>query len=240
MALILCIETGTDTCSVALARDGQLVALCESAADRDHARNLGPYIDRALQMADLSVSQLDAVAVSKGPGSYTGLRIGVSLAKGMCYALDIPLVSVGSLRSLAAMAVEEFSNGGFPLADMERTLLCPMIDARRMEVYAGVFDWWLNPLSPVGAHIIDAESFSEFEPEEGGEFIIFGDGAAKCAGVLSHRARYVDVKPSAHGLIADAQAAFDAARFEDTAYFEPFYLKDFVVTTRTTRPGKIF
>lgn len=260
MALILCIETGTDICSVALARDGRLLALHEGAAQRDHARSLAPFVDRALCGAGVAPGELDAVAVSKGPGSYTGLRIGVSFAKGMCYALGIPLIGVGSLLSLAAVAREQIledtdaENGrlvshGLTATSRDRpslrspqsaateatpldnTLLCPMIDARRMEVYAGVFDWRLDPLSPVEAHIIDAGSFSQFRLAAGGEFLIFGDGAAKCAEALAPRARYIEVKPSARGLIAAAHAAFDAGTFEDTAYFEPFYLKDFVVTT---------
>jgi len=224
MALILCIETSTDICSVAIARGGRVVALCESAAARDHARSLGPLVERALREAQVAPAALDAVAVSKGPGSYTGLRIGVSLAKGVCYALGIPLIGVGSLRSLARVALES-------LPDPENSLLCPMIDARRMEVYAQIFDWRLEPLSPVEAHIIDTESFSQFRPHGGGEFLIFGDGALKCASTLAPRARYIDVKTSASGLVADAEVAFEAGRFEDTAYFEPFYLKDFVVTT---------
>jgi len=263
MASILCIETGTDVCSVALALGGRTATLRESAAVRDHARMLAPFIEETLAEAGVVPAALDAVAVSMGPGSYTGLRIGVSLAKGMCYALGIPLIGVGSLLSLATVAKEKIlaADGGSP-EGFRDTLLCPMIDARRMEVYAGVFDMALNPLSPVAAHIITADSFREFIPgspdssgisggpvsphpgdasggesgaASGGHFTIFGDGAAKCVGILPPQVEYIDVQASAQGLIAAAEAACAAGRFEDVAYFEPFYLKDFVVTTTRKR-----
>ncbi|GHV01212.1 tRNA (adenosine(37)-N6)-threonylcarbamoyltransferase complex dimerization subunit type 1 TsaB [Bacteroidia bacterium] len=235
MARILCIETGTDICSAAIAQDGEVVALRESPPDRDHARNLAPFINELLRGAGLQAGQLEAVAVGMGPGSYTGLRIGVSLAKGICYGLEIPLVGVGSLRSLARMAREELRQGQRGPAPTEPglTLLCPMIDARRMEVYSAVFDWQLDALTPVGAHIIDKDSFAGMIPATSaqGEFVIFGDGASKCVGVLPPHVRHIEVSPSARGLAVDAEEAFRLGRFEDVAYFEPFYLKDFVVTT---------
>lgn len=230
MPLILCIETGTDVCSVALARDGILVALRESEGGQDHARKLGVYIDEILRGNEVVPKELDAVAVSKGPGSYTGLRIGVSTAKGLCYGLGIPLIGIGSLESLARVAEEDFEAGILGVEDWTNARLCPMIDARRMEVYAQVFDSSVKPLSDVGAHIITPESFSGFIGT-GGEFVIFGDGAAKCVDVLPRQGvKFGNVVPSARGLVKASYDAFLAGQFEDTAYFEPFYLKDFVVT----------
>lgn len=231
MAIILCIETGTDICSAALARDGRIVSLRESGNTRDHARALGGYVDELLRGNDLAPKELDAVAVGRGPGSYTGLRIGVSLAKGMCYALGIPLIAVGSLEAMARVAIEDFRAGILPINDFERALLCPMIDARRMEVYTQVFDTSLRTLTDVSAEIVVPESFSQFLTDaDSREFVIFGNGAAKCIDILPPgRVKYAEVAPSARGLAVPAQEAFDAGRFEDTAYFEPFYLKDFVV-----------
>ncbi len=236
MNLILCIETSTDTCSVVLARDGRPVSEAGSGG-RDHSRLLGVCVDSALRQAGVSASDLSAVAVSSGPGSYTGLRIGVSMAKGICYGTGVPLIGVGSLESLARVAVEERMAGGFgDIPDFESCTLCPMIDARRMEVYAQVFDASLNPLSDVQAEVVDGNSFAAFRSR--GRMLIFGDGAAKCAEALEAgspggNVSVIGVTPSARGLIAPAVAALREGRFEDTAYFEPFYLKDFLI-----KPGK--
>lgn len=236
MALILGIETGTDICSVSLSRGDELVALRESEGGHDHARKLAVYIEEILRVNDCTPDELDAVAVGKGPGSYTGLRIGVSTAKGLCYGLGIPLIAVGSTEALAWVASEDYEAGILDIDDWDNARLCPMIDARRMEVYAQVFDTAVNPLSPVGAHIVTAESFAEFI-RPGGEFVIFGNGAAKCADVLPREGvKLVDVTPSARGLVKPACNAYAAQQFEDIAYFEPFYLKDFVVTTSKKRP----
>lgn len=231
MSLILGIETGTDICSVSLSRNDELIALRESEGGQDHARKLAVYIDEILRSNDTEPDELDAVAVSRGPGSYTGLRIGVSTAKGLCYGMGIPLVAVGSLESLVWVAAEDNDAGILGIADWETALLCPMIDARRMEVYAQVFDTQMKPRSGVGAHVITPESFAEWiHPDR--EFVIFGNGAAKCADVLPRQGvRFVEVTPSARGLVRPAFEAFGAGRFEDIAYFEPLYLKDFVVTT---------
>lgn len=228
MALILCIETGTDICSVALARDGEMIALRESDLGHDHARKVGVFTQELLREHNISPDELDAVAVGKGPGSYTGLRIGVSFAKGLCYALNIPLISVDSLRSLAACLVEEHEAGIVEVEDWDNTMLCPMIDARRMEVYTQLFNADGEAQSDVEAKIIDEESFSE--ERNGGPFVIFGSGAKKCAEVLEG-ATLIEVVPSARGMARLAEKAFAEGKTEDVAYFEPFYLKDFIVGT---------
>lgn len=228
MALILSIETGTDICSVALANDGELMALRESDEGRDHAKKVALFVDELLRETGVQPSDLDAIAVGKGPGSYTGLRIGVSFAKGMCYALNIPLISVGSLDALTEVAREDFDAGIIDLEDVEwpSAHLCPMVDARRMEVYAQVFDTEGKALSDVVAEVVTDESFAQWRAN--GKFVIFGNGAAKCAEVLKN-AICVSVAPSARGIVRLAEEAFNAGRFEDLAYFEPFYLKEFLV-----------
>lgn len=228
MALILCIETSTDVCSVALARDGQIIALAESAGGRDHSRLVGVYVGQVLRDAGAVPTDLSAVSVSSGPGSYTGLRIGVSLAKGLCYGLGIPLISVGSLESLARVAVLKYQDGLLPgVPDFNSSMLCPMIDARRMEVYAQVFDARPVALGEVVAEVVTPDSFASFRSR--GRMVIFGDGAAKCAGELGGDVVLADVAPSAVGLAAPAFAALEAGRTEDVAYFEPVYLKDFLI-----------
>ncbi len=221
MALILCLDSSTDICSVALSRDGELVALMESAG-RDHAEKMGLMVDTLLRQAGLTASALDAVAVSSGPGSYTGLRIGVSLAKGLCYGAGIPLIGVGSLLSLAMLAREAHPG----------ELLCPMIDARRMEVYLAVYSNDAPTLlTPVQARIIEPGTLEELS---GGQpMALFGNGAAKCRDLLPDNVRIIEVESSARGMIVPAHAAFERGDFESTAYFEPAYLKDFVVTTRS-------
>lgn len=229
MALILCIETGTDICSVGIARDGELVALRESDEGRDHARQVGVFVDELLREQQLQPEDLDAVAVGKGPGSYTGLRIGVSFAKGLCYGIGRPLIAIGSLDALTEVAREDFEAGILDVDGWEEAHLCPMVDARRMEVYTQLFDSRGVAESEVCAEIVDAGSFAA-ERSDGRPFVIFGNGAAKCAEVLSD-AVLVQVSPSARGLARLAETAYEKGEFEDLAYFEPFYLKDFVVTT---------
>lgn len=229
MSLILCIETGTDICSVGIAKDGELLSLRESDEGRDHARKVGVFVDELLREMGIVPDDLDAVAVGKGPGSYTGLRIGVSFAKGLCYGLQKPLVAVGSLDALAEVAREDYEAGILSVDDWDGAYLCPMVDARRMEVYAQVFDSEGRPQGEVSAEVVDEGSFAAFRGQ-GRPFVIFGSGARKCADVLPD-AVYVEVTPSARGLARLAQQALDEGRTEDIAYFEPFYLKDFVVTT---------
>lgn len=229
MSLILAIETGTDICSVGIAKDGELLSLRESDEGRDHARKVGVFVDELLRETGIVPDDLDAVAVGKGPGSYTGLRIGVSFAKGLCYGLQKPLVAVGSLDALAEVAREDYEAGILSVDDWDGAYLCPMVDARRMEVYAQVFDSEGRPQGEVSAEVVDEGSFAAFRGQ-GRPFVIFGSGARKCADVLPD-AVYVEVTPSARGLARLAQQALDEGRTEDIAYFEPFYLKDFVVTT---------
>ena len=227
MATILCIETGTDICSVGIAREGEIVSMLESDEGRDHARKVSVFVDELLRTTGIAPDEIDAVAVGKGPGSYTGLRIGVSFAKGLCYGLQKPLIAVGSLDALTAVAREDYEAGIVDVENWEQARLCPMVDARRMEVYAQVFDSAGTPLTDVAAEVVTAESFAEWRKE--GQFVIFGNGAAKCTEVLTD-AVLVNVTPSVRGIAPLAQKAFDEGRFEDIAYFEPFYLKDFVVT----------
>lgn len=226
MSLILCIETGTDICSVGIARDGELLSLRESDQGRDHAKNLAVFVDELLHETSIRPDELDAVAVGMGPGSYTGLRIGVSFAKGMCYGLNIPLLAVGSLDALAQVAIEDHEAGIMNIEGWNDAVLCPMVDARRMEVYAQIFDVKCNQLSNVSAEVISEDSFAQWRKER--KMIIFGNGAAKCQELLPDAA-YISVVPSARGLARLAHQRYEEGKFEDIAYFEPFYLKDFIV-----------
>lgn len=226
MSLILCIETGTDICSVGLSRDGELISLRESDEGRDHARNVALFVDELLRENDIAAEELSAVAVGMGPGSYTGLRIGVSFAKGLCYGLQIPLVAVGSLDSMVQVAREDHEAGIIDVDNWNDVVLCPMVDARRMEVYTQMFDTQGQPLNEVKAEIVTEESFKEWRNER--QLVIFGNGAAKCREVLND-ATYINVTPSARGLAALAHQCFEAGQTEDIAYFEPFYLKDFII-----------
>ncbi|MFD2584299.1 tRNA (adenosine(37)-N6)-threonylcarbamoyltransferase complex dimerization subunit type 1 TsaB [Pedobacter vanadiisoli] len=222
MAKILQIETATAICSVALSVNGETISFKEEKGQNLHAANLTIFIDEVVKTAGLNYQELDAIAISKGPGSYTGLRIGVSTAKGLCYALDKPLIAIETLEMMAA---------GFLAENPDYSgLICPMIDARRMEVYTAVFDPSLNLLLPTEAKIIDETSFNAFLSQQCITFL--GDGAAKCAGVLTHpNARFTATNfNSAPYMSKLAKQAFDNGNFEDVAYFEPFYLKDFVVT----------
>ena len=224
-----------------LAENGELVALRESCG-RDHARNVAVYVDELLRERDIDADEIDAIAVGKGPGSYTGLRIGVSFAKGLCYGLRKPLIAIGSLDALVEVAREDAEAGIVDVEDFERATLCPMVDARRMEVYTQLFNGRGEAQSEVEAKIIDEESFSA--ERNGKPFVIFGSGAKKCAEVLKG-ATLIEVVPSARGMARLAEQAFAEGKTEDVAYFEPFYLKDFVVGTakkslleRVTENGK--
>ena len=224
MGLILNIETSASVCSVALAKDGKELLSKEVVEDRRHAASLAVLIQELLSEKHLDVQDLDAVAVSKGPGSYTGLRIGVSTAKGLCFGGNVPLIGVSTLEAMASGFLHSFSTGPEPF------FLCPMMDARRMEVYTSVFDAKLNGISEISAEIITGESFSSFL--EKGRVYFFGEGMPKCTGVLTHpNACFVpEFSHSARFLCPLSEFALTEGRFEDVAYFEPFYLKDFMAT----------
>lgn len=177
MALILCIETGTDICSVGIVNNGELISLRESDSGRDHAKKVAVFVDELLAENNIDPQQIDAVAVGEGPGSYTGLRIGVSFAKGLCYGLGKPLIAVSSLASLAAVAIEDYKAGIIDIENWDSARLCPMIDARRMEVYTQVFDSKANPLSSVTAEVVDENTLAEHRAATD-HFVVFGSGAA--------------------------------------------------------------
>lgn len=227
MPVILHIETATQVCSIALAEEGKVISARESEEQNRHAANVTLFIKQVMTEAGLGFDRLHAVAVSQGPGSYTGLRIGVSTAKGLCYALGIPLLAVGSLQSMAAGMIRQLSGvpGGLP----DNLLLCPMIDARRMEVYRAVYDQELDVVDPVKAEIITADSFGFIPAEKPVWF--FGDGAGKCEAILKQRlaARFdPEFKPSAVFMTGLALELYRQGKFADAAYFEPYYLKDFI------------
>ncbi|MGP2570848.1 tRNA (adenosine(37)-N6)-threonylcarbamoyltransferase complex dimerization subunit type 1 TsaB [Ornithobacterium rhinotracheale] len=218
MALILNIETSTRNCSVSVARDGELVALCEESKENyEHAEKLHRFMQWALEAEDLSFEDLDAVCVSKGPGSYTGLRIGVSAAKGLCFSLNIPLLSLNSLEILAR-SVENENNADY---------IIPMIDARRKEVYTATFTPQMQIIEKTNAKILDETSFQSFNNKK---IIVLGDGASKASEILKlENATYLtESLPSAKDMCAESFKLYQNQQFEDVAYFEPFYLKDFV------------
>jgi tRNA threonylcarbamoyladenosine biosynthesis protein TsaB len=222
--IILHIETSTNVCSVALSESSVCLFSKSNAEGMNHAALLSVFIAEAFEVLELRNIKLDAVAVSSGPGSYTGLRIGVSTAKGLCYGLDIPLIAVSTLEVLAvqALAVVE---------DKEKALFCPMIDARRMEVYAAFYDSKGKIKRKISADIITSESYLEILENQVVYF--FGNGAEKCKPVLTHpNALFIDnMIPTAKNMISLAQRASTEKQFVDTAYFEPFYLKEFQTTT---------
>ena len=214
---IILIETSTSLCSVALAENGAITAYRESSAPKAHASLTAVFVQEVLAERGLALSDCDAVCVSKGPGSYTGLRVGVSTAKGLCFGSGKPLLAVGTLDTLAAQA----DNSQF-------RFIIPMIDARRMEVYAAVFEdsHQITETAPV---IVDENSFSEYL--EQGPCLFIGDGAGKCADVIRHQnAHFCQCNPKASAMLHPAMEALNEKRFEDVAYFEPFYLKEFVAT----------
>lgn len=230
MALILNIETSTSVCSVSLGKDGELIAYKENKEGMNHATHLTIFIDSILKENQLKPGDLDALAVSMGPGSYTGLRIGVSTAKGLCYGSNLPLIAISTLQAMTAPLLKNEAVLS-KLKDPKASVFCPMIDARRMEVYTAFYSIDNKILREVSAEIIDEESFvSDLEEKE---IVFFGDGSAKCQSSLqSENAIFVDdITPTAKGMIQLSEAKFRAKEFVDLAYFEPFYLKDFVATT---------
>lgn len=217
MGLILNIETATAICSVALARDGIVISKMETNEPNSHSMLLGSFVENVMSKANCQMSDLEAIAVSSGPGSYTGLRIGVSMAKGLSYSLGIPLISVPTLKAMANGIKDRF----------DAKFLIPMIDARRMEVYAAIFNTKLEEIKTVEPVIIDGNSFSSFLSKN--RIVFFGDGAKKCKEVInSTNAIFTDKgTPSAEAMCSLSDASFVSNEFENTAYFEPFYLKEF-------------
>ncbi|MFT5762536.1 MAG: tRNA threonylcarbamoyladenosine biosynthesis protein TsaB [Polaribacter sp.] len=217
MAYILNIETSTKNCSVSISKNGELVAIKElNNGNYSHAEVLHPFINDVLKEAKITIKELNAIAVSKGPGSYTGLRIGVSAAKGLCFSLNIPLISINTLQSLALSI------------SIENGIIVPMLDARRMEVYSAVFDYENNQIREIKAEIINETSFLSYLETSNVYFL--GDGAEKCKSLITHsNAIFVDSKfPSAKEMSLLAFDKYKKNDIENVAYFEPFYLKNFI------------
>ena len=222
MSCILNIETSTDVCSVAISDSGQVIFNKEDHSGPNHAVKLGVYVDEALDFLDSHGLPLEAVAVSCGPGSYTGLRIGVSMAKGICYGRGVKLIAVPTLELMAVPVLL----GEHP--EEEDALIVPMLDARRMEVYAEVLDRALKVVRPIQADIVDADTYKEYLDKH--QVYFFGNGAAKCMETINHpNAHLVEgIEPLAKNMAPLAEKRFVEGKFEDVAYFVPFYLKDFV------------
>lgn len=222
MSTILSIETSTDVCSVAVSQDGAVIFSKEDHGTHNHSVKLGVFVDEALSFTDNHAIPLDAVAVSGGPGSYTGLRIGTSMAKGICYGRDLKLLAVPTLETLCVPVLLEHE-------EIEPdALLCPMLDARRMEVYAEVFDRALHVVRDIHADVVDENTYRELLDKH--VIYFFGDGAAKCMETINHpNARLIrGIDPLAKNMMPLAEKRMAEEKFEDVAYYVPFYLKDFV------------
>ena len=222
MSCILHIETSTNVCSVAVSHDGTVIYDKSDFSGPNHAEKLGVYVDEAISFIDQSLVPLDAVAVSSGPGSYTGLRIGVSMAKGICYGRDAKLIAIPTLELLAVPVLLGHD-------DIEDdALLCPMLDARRMEVYAGIWDRSLRAVREIGADIVTEDTYKEYLDEHPVYF--FGNGAAKCMETINNpNAHLIDnISPLAKNMMPLAEQRFNKGMTEDVAYFTPAYLKDYV------------
>ena len=221
MSCILHIETSTDACSVAVSQDGACIYHDEDLTGPNHAERLGSFVDEAMSFTDNHAIPFDAVAVSSGPGSYTGLRIGVSMAKGVCYGRNLKLIAIPTLELLCVPILlgRELENDA---------LLCPMLDARRMEVYAAIYDRALHPIRDIQADIVDADTYREWLDAHPVYF--FGNGAAKCMETISHPNAHLieNIRPLAHYMMPLAEKRIAMQQYEDVAYFTPFYLKDFV------------
>lgn len=224
MSVVVCIESSTRVCSVALSQDGQCICSRELREGPSHATALAPMVAEVVSMADSHAIPIDAVAVSRGPGSYTGLRIGASIAKGLCYGRDLKFVAVDTLKTLCVPLL--LYRDDLP----EDALFCPMIDARRMEVYMALYDRSLRAVRATSAEVVEAGTLDEWL--ERGPVVLLGDGAGKCRGVLSHRnAIFVDdVVPLAKNMVPLAELQLARGETDDVASFEPFYLKEYVPT----------
>ncbi len=229
MPLILNIETATKVCSVSLAKGNTMLSNRISYEDKSHSELVTVFVQQIIEELQIDIKTIDAVAVSKGPGSYTGLRIGVSAAKGIAYGIDKPLISVNTLQTMVCMVL---NNNDFD----KNTLFCPMIDARRMEVYTAVYDINCKQIREIKAEIIDENSFNKLL--DNNKVVFFGDGANKCKNTILHEnAIFIDdITPLSNYMVKLAFENFKNKQFEDVAYFEPFYLKDFVAT----KPKKYF
>ena len=220
MPNLLCIETSTTVCSVAIGNENGILAQKEVNDGYTHAENLHMFIDEVIKDSGLNRKDIDAIAVGKGPGSYTGLRIGVSAAKGIAYALNIPLISMNTLLNLSV--------GAKNIIQDSEVLLCPMLDARRMEVYTALYNQQLEEIANTNALIITTESLSNLTSK--GKIVLFGDGASTCAELIKDNSKISiieNIMPSATNMINYCVEQFNNKQFEDVAYFEPFYLKDF-------------
>jgi len=228
MALILNIETSTEVCSASLAKDGHVTYLRENLAGQNHAMLLTVFIKELLAESKTSIDQLDAVAVSGGPGSYTGLRIGVSVAKGICYAAHLPLIAITSLEAMADHIIRNLEI--IHPVNKEDILFVPMIDARRMEVYTSVYDKKGFQIRGIQADIIDHQSYLKYLDNH--SVLFFGNGSDKCRETISHpNATFIDhVLASARHMAPLSERNYANRQFVDLAYYEPFYLKDFVAT----------
>jgi tRNA threonylcarbamoyladenosine biosynthesis protein TsaB len=226
MSLILSLETSVRVCSVAIHDQGKLISTREIHLEHSHASQLAVLMDEVIKESGIAINQLKAIAVSSGPGSYTGLRIGTSTAKGLCYALTIPLISIGSLELLAYQMSKRNPTNAF---------LCPMIDARRMEVYCQVFDASLKTVSPIEAKVIDSSSFRDLLTDK--QITFFGDGSDKCKDqITDSNAKFITgIYAAASEMGTPVYEKFQKQQFEDLAEFEPHYLKEFVIKKPTVK-----
>ena len=231
--MILCLETSTAVCSVSLVDNGNVIALRESLDGQNHAEKITIFIDEVMKEAGVAYKDLDAVATSMGPGSYTGLRIGVSAAKGLCYAMEKPLIAIDTLAAMAngfvSNQLSAVSSQQSAVSSQQSMVLCPMIDARRMEVYTAFFNEKLEKISDTEALIVDENSFMELK--QNNHLYLFGDGADKLADLFENEVNITVVEKfhcSAAYMAKLADEAFKNKQFVDVAYFEPFYLKNFV------------
>ncbi len=234
MERIILIETSTALCSTAMVEDGKIVCYRESSENRAHASLTAVFVDEMLKERGCALNECSAVCISEGPGSYTGLRVGVSTAKGLCFGAGIPLLSVGTLEILVNQALQKHAPDGFQRERDDDKLafkyIVPMIDARRMEVYTAIFEGNGTRVTDTEAKIIDGDSFSDILAE--GSVLFIGDGAAKCTDTLTHpNAHFIQTCPKASAMLEPAERELSERHFRDVAYVEPFYLKEFVATT---------
>ncbi len=225
MSLLLAIETTTKNCSVAVFEKNKLLSFNEqNSAEYSHAEKLTIFIQRVLEKTNITLKEIDAIVLSKGPGSYTGLRIGTSTAKGLCYALDIPLISLSTLKVMASVVSKKHPQYKY---------YCPMLDARRMEVFSSIYDQFNDEVREVRADIIDGSIYTDFLKHK---VLFFGDGSLKCNNVINNsNAYFIDgIFPSAKDMGILGFKKFENQDFEDVAYFEPYYLKDFVIGPKKT------